>query len=268
MGPTDHLLTNINRGMSAHERESTRPSGVFRPDLFSGRVVLVIGGTGGIGRGIAVGFARHGARVIATGATAREVAEVPAAFPGELQVLDVRVEKDVRGVMAQYGELDVLVNCAGVIRRGEEHDPAVFHQVVDINLTGTMRACAAARPALASRRGCIINLASMLTFTGGARVPAYAASKGGVGQLTKSLALAYAEDGIRVNALAPGYIETPLTAWFRDDPARNAAILGRTALKRWGTPDEVADAALFLASPAARFITGTLLAIDGGYLAT
>jgi len=170
--------------------------------------------------------------------------------------------------LAEYSTLDVLVNCAGVIRRGEEHDPAVFEDVIDINLTGMMRVCTAARAALSRRGGCIINTASMLTYFGGALIPAYAASKGGVGQLTKSLALAYADDGIRVNALAPGYIATPLTSALQQDPLRSAAILARTALKRWGTPAEVAGAALFLASPAAKFITGTILPVDGGYLAS
>lgn len=246
------------------------PASAYRADLFRDRRVLVVGGTSGIGLGIAAAFARHGANVCATGATDAEVAAARAGAPPALQFrrLDVREQTAVATLVGGFPELDALVNCAGIIRRGEEHDPAVFEAVIDINLTGMMRTCAAARPALAVRRGCVINIASMLTFTGGALIPAYAASKGGVGQLTKSLALAYAAEGIRVNALAPGYIVTPLTDALRADPARQAAILTRTALKRWGTPDEVADAALFLASPAARYITGTILPVDGGYLAS
>jgi NAD(P)-dependent dehydrogenase (short-subunit alcohol dehydrogenase family) len=163
-------------------------------------------------------------------------------------------------------ELDVLVNCAGVIRRGMEHDPEVFADVLNINLTGTMRLCTAARPALAARKGCIVNTASMLSFFGGGLVPAYSASKGGVAQLTKSLAIAYAADGIRVNAVAPGWIATPLTQALTNDAERSAQILARTPLGRWGTPEDVADPVVFLASHAARFVTGTVLPVDGGYL--
>jgi len=161
----------------------------------------------------------------------------------------------------------MLVNCAGVIRRDDEHDPDVFDQVIDVNLSGTMRLCAAARQLLAKSAGCIVNTASMLSFFGGARVPAYSASKGGVAQLTKSLALAYADERIRVNAIAPGWIATALTASLREDPQRSAPILARTALNRWGTPEDVVGAAVFLCSPAAAFITGVILPVDGGYLA-
>jgi NAD(P)-dependent dehydrogenase (short-subunit alcohol dehydrogenase family) len=181
-------------------------------------------------------------------------------------VLDVRQGADVRALVGEFPALDVLVNCAGVIRREAELDPEVFAQTVDINLNGTMRVCAAAREGLKARKGCIINTASMLSFFGGGLVPGYSASKGGVAQLTKSLAIAYAADGIRVNAVAPGWIATPLTQALQDDATRTAQILSRTPLGRWGQPEDVADPVLFLASTAARFITGVILPIDGGYL--
>jgi NAD(P)-dependent dehydrogenase (short-subunit alcohol dehydrogenase family) len=237
----------------------------FASDAFAGRQVLVVGGTSGIGAGIAKGFAGHGAAVQVTGATP---AEVDRARAGGLvaSALDVRDDDAVKALVGGLGTLDVLVNCAGVIRRGAEHEPAVFADVIDINLSGTMRCCSAARNALAARRGCIVNLASMLSFFGGGLVPGYSASKGGIAQLTKSLAIAYAAQGVRVNALAPGWIATALTDALQADPARSDAILARTPLARWGTPADVAGAALFLASPAAAFVTGVVLPVDGGYL--
>ena len=169
-------------------------------------------------------------------------------------------------MLAGFESLDVLVNAAGVIRRDLEHDPEVFADVLDINLTGTMRASAVARAKLARAYGCVVNIASMLTFFGGPRVPAYSASKGGIAQLTKSLAAAWAGEGIRVNAVAPGWIATALTQGLQDDPERSRAILSRTPMGRWGTPEEVAGGVVFLASPAARFVTGAILPLDGGYL--
>ena len=237
----------------------------------SERQVLVVGGTSGIGAGIAAAFLRDGAQVQVTGATTADV-EAAVADPqlrgAECEALDVRDPAAVDRCVAALDRLDVLVNCAGILRRGAELDPAVFTEVVDINLNGTMRACAAARAKLKESGGCIVNTASMLSFFGGGLVPGYSASKGGVAQLTKSLAIAYADDGIRVNAIAPGWIATRLTGALQEDPARSQAILARTPLKRWGTPEDIAGPVLFLASSTAAFVTGVILPVDGGYLIT
>ncbi len=242
----------------------------FHEDAFRDKVALVSGGTSGIGAAIGNALAELGASVTVTGATAAEAEEAqarPNFWVERAVALDVRDAAAVAACLASLAHLDILINCAATIRRGEEHDPQVFAQVVDVNLNGTLRLCSAARPLLAEAKGCIVNTASVLSFFGGALVPGYSASKGGVAQLTKSLALAYAAEGIRVNAVAPGWIATPLTRALRDDPERNAAIVARTPLGRWGEPDEIAGAAVFLCSPAAGFVTGTILAVDGGYMA-
>lgn len=232
------------------------------------RNVLVAGASSGIGEAIARAFAEQGDTVTATGATEAEVNAAMGRNESSVRFvqLDVRDGPAVTALVSALGDLDVLVNCAGIIRRGQEHDPEVFEQVLHINLVGTMRLCAAACDGLANKGGCIINTASMLSFFGGGLVPAYSASKGGIAQLTKSLAIAYAEQGIRVNAIAPGWIATPLTQALQDDPERSAPIIARTPMKRWGTPDDLVGPVMFLASPQAKFVTGVVLPVDGGYL--
>src|SRR5574343_723216 len=218
--------------------------------MSAARHVFITGGTSGIGAAIARAFIATGASVTATGATAAEVQAAQAHAPNAgiaFETLDVRDGEAVKARLGRYEGLDVLVNCAGIIQRQAELEPEAFARTVDINLNGTMRVCAAARAALKARSGCIVNTASMLSFFGGSLVPGYAASKGGVAQLTKSLAIAYAADGIRVNAVAPGWIATPLTQALQDDPARTQAILARTPMGRWGTPEDVAGPVLFLA---------------------
>jgi NAD(P)-dependent dehydrogenase (short-subunit alcohol dehydrogenase family) len=224
------------------------------------RVAVVSGVTGGIGHALAEGFAAAGYRVTGVDRT-----EAAAGVTHDFVRLDITDTAAVAAFGATLARVDVLVNAAGVIRRVEEFEIGVFEEVIDINLTGTMRLATACRPGLARARGAIVNLASMLAIFGGGLVPAYSASKGGVVQLTKSLAIAWAKDGIRVNALAPGWIATAMTEPLRRDEARNRAILERTPMGRWGTPEDLVGPALFLASEAARFVTGTILPVDGGY---
>jgi NAD(P)-dependent dehydrogenase (short-subunit alcohol dehydrogenase family) len=162
--------------------------------------------------------------------------------------------------------IDALVNCAGILLKAKEFDIDGFAKVLDVNLIGSMRMCVAAREKLAASKGAIVNTASMYAYFGAPHAPAYAASKGGVAQLTKSLAIAWAADGIRVNAIAPGWIDTDMARPAMQDPVRAAPILARTPMGRWGKPDDVASVVTFLVSEAARFVTGTVLPIDGGYL--
>ena len=239
------------------------------PKRFNNKVVFLTGGTSGIGLGIANAFANQGARVIATGATREEVDQAKSMNSKiDFKQLNVSTSENVQDFFENIDTLDVLINCAGIIKRELEHDPEVFQEVINVNLNGTMRACSAARDFLKETNGSIINIASMLTFFGGGLVPAYSASKGGIAQLTKSLAIAYASDQIRVNAIAPGWIKTPLTTALQEDENRANAILSRTPMNRWGEPEDLAGPAMFLASDDAKFVTGSIIPVDGGYMIT
>jgi NAD(P)-dependent dehydrogenase (short-subunit alcohol dehydrogenase family) len=232
------------------------------------RRAIITGGARGIGFGVASAMLDAGYHVTVTGLTTEEVAAVPAREDLRAVQLDVTDASGVAALLDRFDRLDALVNCAGMILRGAEYDIAAFQKVVDVNLTGTMRMCVAARPGLAAAgSAAIVNTASMLSFFGGPQVPAYAASKGAIVQLTKSLAVAWAADGIRVNAIAPGWIATDLTRGLVDDEARSSAILARTPMRRWGEPADIGESVVFLCSDGARFITGTVLPIDGGYAA-
>jgi len=229
---------------------------------------LITGGTTGIGLGIAIAMVEAGYHVTVTGVTDEQVAAVATGPQLAAVKLDVTSAASVAAVLEPFDELSALINCAGVLFRNyAEYDIETFQKVIDVNLTGTMRMCVAARTKLAAARGAIVNTASMLSYFGGPAVPAYTASKGGVAQLTKALAGAWAAEGIRVNAIAPGWIATELTRGLVEDEARSAAILGRTPMQRWGQPGDVGGAAVFLCSEAARFITGAILPVDGGYAA-
>ena len=233
------------------------------------RQALITGGARGIGWGIANAMLEAGHAVTVTGLTPDEIKAVPAREHLQAVQLDVTSDAQVAALLARFDSLDVLVNCAGIIMRGgAEYEIETFKKVVDVNLTGTMRMCVAAKPLLAkSPNAAIVNTASILSFFGGPLVPAYAASKGGVAQLTKSLAIAWASEGIRVNAIAPGWISTELTRGLISDEARSAAILARTPMKRWGEPADIGGSIVYLCSDAARFVTGIVLPIDGGYSA-
>lgn len=231
---------------------------------FQGKHVLVTGGTSGIGRAIAQAFSISGATVICIGLASDEI--LPA--PIRTEILDITDTQAVDDVVGALSQIDIVVNAAGIIRRDEEFGLDAFAQVLDVNLVGSMRVCMAAHSKLRVSGGSIINIASMLSFFGGGRVPAYSASKGGIVQLTRSLAIAWAADQIRVNAVAPGWISTPLTRALQNDAARSAQLVSRTPLGRWGHPEEVAGPVMFLASDLASFITGAVIPVDGGYSAS
>jgi NAD(P)-dependent dehydrogenase (short-subunit alcohol dehydrogenase family) len=241
----------------------------FRPDLYAGKRILVSGGSSGIGLAIARGFAGLGGEVIASGSSEAKLgaARADAAHAGlRFERLDVRDAAAVSSFIGSLSGLDVLVNAQGIARPKAEFTEATWLEVIDVNLNSAMRLAMAARAHLARSRGAIVNVASMLSWLADPAVPAYGASKAGILGLTRALAHAFGPEGIRVNAIAPGYHKTAMTKGLWAQPAAAAKIAERSALKRWGTVDDLVGATLFLASPAAAFVTAATLPVDGGYV--
>lgn len=239
------------------------------PFSLQGRHALVTGANTGIGQAIAVALAQAGARV--TAAARRECDETLALIPGAKAIrLDFADPLAARDTFAGQ-DYDILINNAGTIRRADSLDftEEDWDAVMDVNLKAVFFTAQAFARALVGRGtgGAIINIASLLSFQGGIRVPSYTAAKHGVAGLTKLLANEWAAKGINVNAIAPGYIETNNTTALRADPDRNEAILARIPAGRWGRPEDIAGTAVFLASPAAAYIHGAILNVDGGWLA-
>ena len=232
---------------------------------YSGKTVLVTGASAGIGNAIACAFRAAGAAVHATGTRPRE------SYDSDLEGMtfhqaDLGDAAALETLAAAIPALDVLVNNAGmVLYRRQEFERESFQRVLDVNLTGMMTLSGLLRPKLAANgAGSIVNLTSVTAFFGSRGNPAYGASKAGIVQLTKTLAVAWAHDGIRVNAIAPGFVATEMTK-VSQSGAVNEGILQRTPLGRWGQPSDIAGAALFLASGAAGFVTGETITVDGGF---
>lgn len=237
--------------------------------LAPGFHAVITGGAGDIGAAIANLFCDLGATVTATGVDVKDIARTRLKPHPDLRLspLDVTDDAAVKAFAGGHTRVDALVNCAGILARDKEYEIETFMKVLDVNLAGTFRTCMAFRAALAASKGSIVNIVSMNATLALPRIPAYCASKGGVVMLTKALALAWAEEGIRANAVAPGYIETAINAAGRTEPVHYQRIADRTAFKRWGQPDDVAGAVIFLCMPASRYATGTVVAVDGGFLA-
>lgn len=246
------------------------------PFSLEGRVALVTGAAGGLGDAYAVGLAEAGADVAVhdrnpvdeTCERIRALGRRAAALSGDLTGPEVP-DRLVRQTLSALGALDVVVNNAGTIRRSPAADTGDedWLAVIDVNLTSVFRMCrAAGRHMLAQGRGKIVNVASLLAFQGGILVPAYAASKGGVAQLTKALANEWAARGVNVNAIAPGYVRTDNTAPLQRDPVRSRAIVDRIPAGRWADPSDIVGGVVFLCSPASDYVHGHVLVVDGGWM--
>jgi 2-deoxy-D-gluconate 3-dehydrogenase len=242
----------------------------------TGKVALVTGGNGGIGLGMAKGLAEAGATVMVAGRDGDKNKQAVKALGGNADSVaaDMADESGVKTVVdatvKKFGRLDILVNNAGINIRKSPQDYSLeeWHRVLNINLTSLFVCCQAAYPHLKARGGKIINIGSMMSIFGASFAAPYGASKGGVVQLTKSLASAWATDNIQVNAVLPGWIDTELTKGAREQVSGlNEKVLARTPAGRWGAPQDMAGIAVFLASPASDFITGTAIPVDGGYSA-
>jgi NAD(P)-dependent dehydrogenase (short-subunit alcohol dehydrogenase family) len=230
-----------------------------------GKHVLITGGTGGIGGAFAKAFLDHGAHVI--------VADISSPKDGtdpriRYEELDVRDDAAVEALAVRVSQLDVLIHCAGRVAPFEEYKTEVFKDILDIHLVGNLRLANAFRPHLKASKGCLINIGSMYSYFGSQRAPAYSAAKTAVVSLTKSLAIAFAEDGIRVNAVAPGWIKTELTRPARENPEFNSRVIARIPGGNWAEAEDLAGAAIFLASPASKLINGVTIPVDGGYSAS
>jgi 2-deoxy-D-gluconate 3-dehydrogenase len=249
----------------------------MHPFSLEGQVALVTGANKGLGQGIALALARAGADIVAVSSSgaADTVAQVQAlGRRGRALAADLGTLAPIPGLIQQslaaFGRLDILVNNAGTIRRADAVDftEADWDAVIDVNLKSAFFLCqAAGRHFLSQGRGKIINIASMLSFQGGIRVPSYTASKSGLAGITRLLANEWAGRGVNVNAIAPGYMATDNTAALRADAERNRDILARIPAGRWGRADDLAGAAVFLASAAADYVHGIVLPVDGGWLA-
>jgi 2-deoxy-D-gluconate 3-dehydrogenase len=248
----------------------------FRLD---GKVALVTGASRGLGAGMAAGLAAAGADVVLhasaqpAAATAAAIASATGRTPVTLTAdLADRAAADrlMVDAIAAHGRIDILINNAGIVRRrpAAEHPDDDWDAVIEVNLSSMFRLCRTAGRHMIERGqgGKIVNIASLLSFQGGITVPGYAAAKGGVMQLTKALANEWAPHGINVNAIAPGYMATDNTAPLRTDAVRNRQITERIPAGRWGTADDLAGAAIFLASPASDYVNGHVLVVDGGWM--